>query len=54
VARADIGEDFYRGMLRALMQAEDKVVTLSSNKNTLLLCCSGPSDEVEFYWSPRA
>jgi hypothetical protein len=54
VARADIGEEFYRGMLRALMQAEDKVVTLSSNKNTLLLCCSGPSDEVEFYWSPRA
>jgi hypothetical protein len=50
---ADVGEDFYRGMLRALLNVEEKVATLTSNKASLLLCCSGPSDETEFYWGVR-
>jgi hypothetical protein len=50
----EVGEEFYRGMLRALLNVEDKVATLTSNRASLLLCCSGPSDEVEFFWSLRA
>ena len=50
---AEVGEDFYRDILRALFNAEDKVTTLTGSKASLLLCCSGPSDEVEFCWSPR-
>jgi hypothetical protein len=53
VDSGEVGEDFYRGMLRALLNVEDKVAMLTSNKASLLLCCSGPSDEVEFCWSPR-
>ncbi len=45
-----IGSEFFVGMLRALMDAENEVATLTSDKDTLLLCCTGPSDETEFYW----
>jgi hypothetical protein len=53
VDRSEVTEDFYRGILRALLDVEDKVATLTTNKASLLLCCSGPSDEVEFFWTPR-
>ena len=46
-----IGKQFFVEMLRALMDAESEIATLASDKDTLLLCCTGPSDETEFYWS---
>ena len=48
-----IGQEFFVEMLRALMDAESEVATLTSDKDTLLLCCTGPSDESEFYWGLR-
>jgi hypothetical protein len=45
-----IGNEIFVGMLRALMDAESEVATLTGHKDTLLLCCTGPSDETEFYW----
>jgi hypothetical protein len=51
---SEVSEEFYLGMLRSLLNVEDKVTTLTTDKASLLLCCSGPSDEVEFYWSPKA
>jgi hypothetical protein len=47
---SNLGSEFFVGMLHALMDAENEIATLTSDKDTLLLCCTGPSDETEFYW----
>ena len=54
VKGTEIDAEFYRGMLRALLNVEDEVATLTTNRTSLLLCCSGPLDEAEFYWSLKA
>jgi hypothetical protein len=58
VARADIPPDWqgaalYLAMIRALKAKEREIVALSSTPNNLLICSSGPADEVQFWWSPH-
>jgi hypothetical protein len=54
VKGAIIGNEFFVGMLRTLMDAESEIATLTTDRDTLLLCCTGLSDEAEFSWSLSA
>jgi hypothetical protein len=41
-------------MLQALLAKEDEIAALASNRSTLLICCSGPDDEVQYWWGVNA
>ena len=54
VARTEVpraNESFFRAMLTGLLAKEAAIEALAVDRSALLICCSGPNDEVEFLWS---
>jgi hypothetical protein len=51
VTEADIGDEFFISMVRAVVRNQPAIVGLSADKARLILCCSGPNDEVQLCWS---
>ena len=38
-------------MIKAILRNRSKVIDLSTGEDSLIFCCSGPNDEVEYIWS---
>ncbi len=56
LARTDLAEaradnEFFQSMLQAVVRNQPAISRLADNKDRLMLCCSGPDDEVQFVWS---
>lgn len=44
--------EIYLAMVKGLLAAQARIMALAESPEELLLCCSGPNDEVEYWWSP--
>lgn len=44
-------EEFFATLLQALAAQQEQVAKLATDRDRLLLCCSGPNDEVGLVWS---
>jgi hypothetical protein len=51
VPEADVGQEFFQSMLLAVIRNQPAIESQARDKDRLILCCSGPDDEVEFVWS---
>jgi hypothetical protein len=47
----EVDESLFRAMLKSLLAKEEAIAALAPNRSSLLICCSGPNDEVEYWWS---
>lgn len=56
-ARAELAPDFepdpafFLLMMQRVMAAEGRIAVLAKDRSELVLCCTGPDDEVEYCWS---
>jgi hypothetical protein len=41
-------------MVRALWHVQHEVTQLAPKVDELIFCCSGPTEEVAYFWSPYA
>jgi hypothetical protein len=51
VSVSDSPEEITKALLKSLVFAQEAVVAQSVGRDKLLPCCSGPNDEVEYWWS---
>ncbi|GAB3361640.1 hypothetical protein [Lysobacter tyrosinilyticus] len=57
VARADLpngfvpSQGFFAALAQSLIAAESRVSAQARDPSSLLLCCSGEDDEVQYWWS---
>lgn len=45
------GTKFYAGLLQSLVAQQELVARQAKIRSDLILCCTGPNDEVEYVWS---
>jgi hypothetical protein len=51
LGKAEINEEFYLSMVRALIAVQNEVAALAPDPQRLVFVCSGPDDEVAYVWS---
>jgi hypothetical protein len=44
-------EGFFVSLVQALVAAEANIVSQAASPESLLLCCSGSSNEIEYWWA---
>ena len=51
VAVANDDESVFLTMIKAIIRNRSKIIDGSAGEDSLIFCCSGPNDEVEYVWS---